>query len=195
MATNAEPKKIFEPENVAELLHGWLLHAHKGRARHDMAARRCDTLRFWIGGSAAVVSAVVGTSVFATLEKAEIDFRFKVGVAFIAIVAAILTNLTAFLNLAERAEKHRAAGVRYKIIIRELERIRALGDVAKAEPLVPELKKQLDALEEIAPVVPEHYYDKVEKEWKETGVKFVDKAICLYPSTAGHCPSKPKPQG
>jgi hypothetical protein len=196
MATNAQgdAKTIFEPENVPELLHGWLLHAHKGRARHDLAARRCDTQRFWIGGSAAVVSAVVGTSVFATLEKAEIDFLFKVGIAFIAIVAAILTNLTAFLNLAERAEKHRSAGVRYKIIIRELERLRA-HDFANAEILVPAMKKQLDDLEEIAPVVPERYYDQVEDEWKEKGVEFVGKAVCLYPGKAEHCPSKPEPQG
>jgi hypothetical protein len=194
MAAKREAKTIFEPECVRELLHGWLLHAHKGRARHDLAARRCDTQRFWIGGSAAVISAVVGTSVFTTLQGSGIDLPFKIAVAAIAIVAAILTNLTAFLNLAERAEKHRSAGVRYKIIIRDLEHIRA-HDLANADSLVLGLKKQLDDLEEIAPVVPERYYDQVEAEWKENGVEFVHKAGCLYPSKAGHCPSRSEAQG
>jgi hypothetical protein len=197
MATNAKPsiKLIFEPEDVRELLQGWLLHAHKGRARHDMAARRCDTRRLWIGGLAAVVSAIVGTSVFATLEKAEIGTTLKVALAAIAILAAILTGLTAFLNLAERTEKHRAAGVHYKIIIRDLERICAEASNKAAVPdkvasEVPAIKKQLDDLEEIAPVVPERYYERIEDEWKESGIEFVRKACCLYPSGAGHCPQR-----
>ena len=75
---------------------------------------------------------------------------------------------------------------------KELERIRA-HDFANAEALVPGLKKQLDDLEEIAPVVPERYYDQVEAEWKKKGIEFVGKAVCLYPDKAGHCPYRPKP--
>jgi len=240
MATIAErdAKKVFAPEDLKELLYGWLLHAHKGRARHDLAARRCNNLRYLVGGASTAATAIVGTSVFATLqtsvEKAPTDSRLGIVVAFVAIVAAILANLTALLNLGERADKHRAAGVRYKIIIRELEFIRAQGtadDKSKAseakpivaevietkpivtEPIVTEpieakpseakpieakaieskaieakatdLKKQLDDLEQTAPVVPERYYDQVEDEWKKAGVEFVPKACCLYSAKAG----------
>jgi hypothetical protein len=196
MATDApQPKTIFEPVDIPHLLQGWLVHAHKGRQRHDWAARRCDTHRRRIGGSAAVFSAIVGTSVFAVLEKAELDIMLKIGVAAIAIVAAILTNLITFLNLAEQAEKHRSAGVRYKIMIRELEYILCAPDNKPTNADAPGVKKQLDNLEETAPVVPEWLYAKVEEEWKKKGVHFVDKAICLYPypGTAGQCPSKPEP--
>jgi len=60
---------IFEPDNPNELLRGWLLHAHKGRDRHDLAARRSDHQRYLIGIPATITAAIVGTSTFAALQK------------------------------------------------------------------------------------------------------------------------------
>lgn len=178
----SDAKTIFEPDDTEQLLRGWLLHAHKGRERHDLAARRCDTYRLWIGGSAAVFSAIVGTSVFAALETANIGTTPKIVVAMTAILAAILTSLTTFLNLSERAEKHRSAGVRYKIVIRALERILSapVDGLANTDPLLAGIQKQLDDLEESAPVVPERLYDRIEDEWKKRGVEPVGKAADLY---------------
>src|SRR5437667_5886883 len=110
------PKLIFEPENVDQLLKGCLHHVHKVRDRHDLAARRCDRIRWWLGGSAAVLSAIVGTTIFAAVEK-HLDnssLTLKVLIISVGILAAILTGLSTFLNLAERTEKHRSAGVQYK---------------------------------------------------------------------------------
>jgi hypothetical protein len=185
MATNSresDVKRIFEPDDTEQLLRGWLLHAHKGRERHDLAARRCDSLRLWVGGSAAALSAVVSTSVFAALEAADISIILRIMVAAIAVLAAILTSLTTFLNLSERAEKHRSAGVRYKIAIRELERILSapVDRLANTDPLLTGIEKQLDDLEESAPVVPERLYDRVEEEWKTRKAEFVGKAADLY---------------
>jgi hypothetical protein len=185
MATNSREsgaKTIFEPDDAGQLLRGWLLHAHKGRERHDLAARRCDAFRLWIGGSAAALSAIVGTSVFAALERAESGTALRIVVAAIAILAAILTSLATFLNLSERAEQHRSAGVRYKIVIRELERILSapVDGLSNTDPLLAGIKGQLDDLEESAPVVPERLYDRVEDEWKKRTAEFVGKAADLY---------------
>jgi len=176
-------KKIFEPDNIEQLLRGWLLHAHKGRYRHDLAARRCDNNRLWLGSSAVVFSAIVGTSVFAALGKDASDISTKLLVAMTSILSAILTSLTTFLNLSERAEKHRSAGVRYKIVIRELERILStpVDGLTNADPSVGGIKKQLDELEESAPVVPERLYDRVENDWNTRGLHFVGRAADLYP--------------
>ena len=186
---HSEVQKIFKPGNIGELLLGWLIHAHKSRQRHDLAARRCDRIRLWVGGPAAVFSAIVGTSVFAALEKnasgaARSMSRFTIVIAAIGIAAAILTGLNTFLNLSERAEKHRSAGVRYKEVIRELERIASGGadSSTHADPLTTGLQKRLDELEESAPIVPERIYDRVEKEWKKRGMKFVTTANELYQS-------------
>ena len=119
---NAPPKKIFEPANREELLRGWLLHAHKGRDRHDLAARRNDTYRYWLDVPTIVFAAVVGTSVFATLES-QVDTNFKIGPGFVSIASAVLASLQTFYDFATHAASHRLAGVKYKTIIRELEQI------------------------------------------------------------------------
>jgi hypothetical protein len=181
-------KRVFEPGDTGEVLLGWLLHAHKGRQRHDLAARRCDRARLWLGGPAAVLSAIVGTSVFAALGKEVSNPIFKVGIAAISITSAILTALATFLNLSERAEKHRSAGVRYKEVIRDLERILSEGmnnlDQPPSDPSVAAgIQKRLDELEESAPIVAERIYDRVESEWNERGVAFINKAADLYKGT------------
>jgi hypothetical protein len=181
---SADPKLIFEPESTQQLLHGWLLHAHKGRERHDLAARRCDLTRRWLGGAATALAAVVGTSIFAAWEKdlGGSNRFFQFGIVTIAIASAVLTALSSFLNLAERTEKHRAAGVHYKKMIRELERIlsQPVDDLRPDHPEVTRLQEQLNELEENAPVVPEKLYQRIEDEWKQKGVKPVPIAEELY---------------
>ena len=176
------PRKIAEPLNVEELLRFWLIHSHKGRDRHDRAARRCDRIRLWLGGCATVFSAVVGTSVFAALSKTPSNIWVQVSVASVAILSAILTGLGSYLNLSERAEKHRFAGVRYKEAIRELERIMSVpvSSLSNADPSVTALRDRFDQLEESAPVVSERIYDQVDKDWNELSVVFVEKAEDLY---------------
>ena len=182
MTTSAtEAKKIFEPNNLQELLRGWLQHSYKGRQRHDRAARRLDRERLWLGASAAGLAALVGTSVFAALEK-EAPLYWKVLLAMIGILSAVLSGLSTFLNLPERAEKHRTAGVRYKAMIRELERIIS-GEVNPAlitAAAVTELQKRLDDLEENAPIVPERIYVLVDKDWNSHGVEVITKANDFY---------------
>jgi hypothetical protein len=175
---------VFEPENIEQLLRGWLLHAHKGRDRHDRAARRTDRQRLLIGGLAAVLSAVVGTSVFGALSSdGAVTFPVKALVGTLSIVAAILTGLNGFLNLAERTEKHRVAGVRYKLAIRDIERLlsASVEKLTRDDPAVVSVQHRLDELEETAPVVPERLYQAIEGEWRHRGAEFVGKAAELYP--------------
>ena len=189
--TGTNPKPIFEPESVEQLLRGWLLHAHKGRQRHDEAARRCDRTRRWLGGMATVFSAIVGTTIFAALEKQLADsspgisgFGLKAAIVAVAILSAILTGLSTFLNPAERTEKHRSAGVHYKKMIRELERIlsQPVADLTREDPSVTRIQQQLDEPEESAPAVPEDIYHQIEDQWNEHGVELVETAENLYRS-------------
>lgn len=164
---------VFEPDNPDELLRGWLLHAHKGRDRHDLAARRCDRQRILIGIPATVIGAVVGTSVFAALQESP-SRPVQIAVGVLAVVAAILTSLQSFLDLGARAERHRVAGVRYKAVIRRLEQmgIGTLDRLTLEAPVLTELRESLDALEEDMPVVPPRVYDAIEARYAEKD--FVD---------------------
>lgn len=61
-------KKLFAPEETQELLRGWQIHANKGRDNHELAARSLEHRYRQIGVASIVLSAVVGASLFATLE-------------------------------------------------------------------------------------------------------------------------------
>jgi len=73
-----------------------------------------------IGIPSVIASTVVATSVFSTLSES-VDVRLRIATGFIALLAAILAALQAFLSFGERAEKHRAAGARYGKIRRDID--------------------------------------------------------------------------
>lgn len=172
-------KKVFEPKNPKELLRGWLIHSHKGRQRHDQAARQLEHRRNWLGAFAAVLAAVVGGSVFAALEQGA-SKEWKLTLAMISVLSAVLASLSTFLNLAERAEKHRTAGVQYKAIIRELERGLADAKLAADPEAVEKLEKRLNELEENSPIVPLRLFKKVDDEWTERGMETITRAENFY---------------
>jgi hypothetical protein len=176
------PKKIFDPRNVEELIQGWLIHAHKGRDRHDKAARRCARNRLWLGGAASILSAIVGTSIFASFGEKFTSKYVQAVVILLGILSAILTGLSTFLNLSEQAEKHRSAGVQYKKVIRDLAFIRSQQSksLPDTNDLLTGIKKTLDDLEESAPVMPERIFDKIDNEYKNNGIMFAPTADELY---------------
>jgi hypothetical protein len=46
--SDSDPRKIAKPDCLNETLLFWLLHAHKGRQRHDTAARRYERCRLFL---------------------------------------------------------------------------------------------------------------------------------------------------
>lgn len=162
-AAGAMSKKLFEFANREELLRGWLLHAHKGRDRHDLAARRNDTYRYWLGVPAVILATVVGTSVFASLEKT-VDANFKIALGLASILSAVLASLQTFFDFGIRAESHRLAGAKHKAIIRELEQelTQPLKQLPEKDDFYDDLRTRLDALEAEAPVVPDGIYRHVD---------------------------------
>ena len=179
--SSSQTKKIFEPDSAEELLRGWLLHFHKGRQRHDRAARRLARARVWLGATATEFAVIVSTSIFAALEKDSSGF-WKIILPVISLLSAILSGLSTFLNLAERADKHRSAGVQYKAMIRELERrlSEGISNSTITPSVLDEIQKRLDELEESAPIVPEQIFLLVDKDWNLHRVEKISKAGDLY---------------
>lgn len=177
-----KPKKIFDPCNKEELLLGWLLHAHKGRDRHDEAARQLNGKHYTLGVPACVLSAVVGASIISSLE-ADIGWTIIVLIGLLSIAASALAGLQTFFNYSERAEAHRAIGVRYKAIIREIEEMLAREiktDDSNTLNELEGLRAKLDVLELDAPVMPQKIFDEIERKYKYSNVKFINRADDLY---------------
>jgi hypothetical protein len=160
------PKKLFEPANREELLRGWLLHAHKCRERHELAARRNDTYRYWLGVPTIVFATIVGSSVFASLD-AQVETSVKIILGLVSITSAVLASLQTFYNFAGRSETHRVVGIKYKVMIRELQQ--RLTGSAKNLPekadFLDDLRQRLDDLELEAPVVADSIHRRIEERY------------------------------
>ena len=184
----APPKRIFEPECKHELLQGWLLHSHKGRDRHDAAARRLNRNRTTLGLGAIFFSTLAGlTSTSLSAMPGEWSTWLNLGVAFCGFAAALLAGMQTFLRYEERIEKHHIAGVKYKSTIRQLE-LTLMGE--KHDACIKEdssikmesleaFRKDLDGLESESPVVSGKIYERIEARYRRN-VELVTKASELY---------------
>src|SRR5687767_10129624 len=173
----ADEKRLFAPHTIADLVSGWLVHAHKARDRHDLASRTYARGQYALGIPALIASTVVGTSLFASLSSRQVT---PLWVGLLSIGAAVLAAIQTFMDFGGRSDKHRLAGVKYKAAIRGLEYLNV--KLANGEQLTDEqitsVQVQLDNLEEAAPVVMPRIYDQVEARYQN--VKYVQEALELY---------------
>src|ERR1019366_3514304 len=107
-----------------DLLRVWLNRAHAVVAAHHQTAAYLQRMHYCLGIPVIVLSTIVGTTVFATLQKHVADdgagFSVKLAVGLFSIVAAVLSSLQTFLRLEDRAEKHRLAGIKFGALMREI---------------------------------------------------------------------------
>lgn len=181
-----DEKRVFSPESLKQLLTGWLLHAHKARDRHDLAARIYARGQYLLGVPTLLVSTIVGTSVFSALASKDTP---PLWVGILSIAAAALSAVQTFVDYGGRSGKHLLAAVKYKAAIRNLEHL--LMRLASSEQVsqddVDAVQAQLDTLEESAPVVMPKIYDRVEQRYRD--VKPVRDAMELYRSGPVHHPT------
>ncbi len=63
-------EKILAPEEIRELLRSGLVHARKEWKKHGEAARRLEPQYRTVGVASVILAAIVGASLFASLETA-----------------------------------------------------------------------------------------------------------------------------
>jgi len=173
-------EKIFAPEEPREVVRGWLIHARKSWKKQDEAARRLESRYRRIGVASAILSAVVGASLFATLEAAYEPWS-RIIAGMVSLASAVLSGLLSFYKFEERTEQHRAAAARYKAALRELERVHPPAGEAKPDTeTLRQIEAELDELEKSAPVVPQEIDQEVEGRYEV--YSFVAKAEDLRPA-------------
>ncbi len=151
----------------------WIRTGRVGIA-HYRTAEAAECWHKRIGIPNVIITAAVATSVFATLEQ-DTDLRLKIATGILAVVAAILVALQAFLNLADEAEKHKSAGGQYVTLRREIDIFRLEFEDAEES----EREKSLKSLKEIAvklgsldlesPSLSEAMFKKGEKDFDSSG--------------------------
>lgn len=129
---------------IKDVLNDWYQRVAATQRAHYRSADHFGRKSYWLGIPVIGLTTLVGTSVFATLQKQPAVW-LQITVGFASVAAAILASLQTFLGYSERAEKHRVAGAKYGALGRELEALRASEGSPSGED-VAELRKRLDTL-------------------------------------------------
>lgn len=158
--------------STEELLNDWYRRLRESQFSHYESAKEFDLMNYWLGIPSVILSTIVGTSVFATLnESVETSAKLLVGV--VSMLAATLTGLQTFLRFSERAEKHRAVAARYGALRREIEELLSLEKNITRELVAP-LREAIDRLAEEAPNVSTRIWRRTQKMLSRNTTNFFD---------------------
>ena len=127
-----------------QVLDDWYQRVAVTQRAHYLSTDHFGARKYWLGIPAVVLSTLVGTSVFATVQM-QPDLWPQISVGLASVLAALLTSLQTFLGYSERAERHRIAGAKYGALGRELEQLRAL-EVSPTADAMNDVRKRLDDL-------------------------------------------------
>lgn len=127
---------------------------------HYDVATHLDRRNYQLGIPVVVLSAIVGTSVFASVSL-DPSLYAKIGVGLISILVAVLGSLQTFLRLAERAEKHREAGARFGALLKEIEQHQAVQiPDDELTGWCTDFRVRWDRLSAESPTIPRRIYKK-----------------------------------
>jgi hypothetical protein len=138
--------------------------ASRTRRSHYIASAKADENNFRLGIPVVIITAVVGTSIFATLQENP-SIYIKIAAGILSLSATILAALQTYLGFSEKSAKHKEAGARYAAIWRRLDlldlELKNSGEAFR-QCAIDELKKIVAALDEAAKEslsVPDWAYD------------------------------------
>jgi hypothetical protein len=154
------------------LLEDWRRRAAAAKECHYRSATALRRAHAFLGVPVVVLTAVVGTSVFATLSDATISTGLRVAVGAISVGAAVLAGLQTFFRFAERAERHVIAADWYAALYRETSQVRAMPPSLRGAPkeCLDRLRKEMSKIGQQAPEIPEGLWQAVSRRYDVSDV-------------------------
>lgn len=123
---------------------------------HYKTADKLAKLHRRMSLGSALLSAVVGTTVFATLQS-QPSKHIQIAVGLVSLSSAVLAAVSSVLGYQEKAEKHRLAVAKYNSIGRRLELMLAGPAIDAGE--LRAVRDELAALAEEMPHIPRDVHD------------------------------------
>jgi hypothetical protein len=175
MSTDAKP--VSAPADIKALASQWFEIATEYANAHRLEARRLQSRNWLVGTPSVLLSAIVGTSIFAGIQQAAHSETFKWLLAGASMAAAGLASLVTFYDLAQRATKHKIASEEYSELARRLQllvassaqntldgwtralesvsqRLDAIGRRVELPPSMVVLRKEVHEIHEIKGMLP-----------------------------------------
>jgi hypothetical protein len=135
---------------VTQLARDWHKRVYAAQSAHYASTDKLRLLNYLVGVPAVVFASIVGTAIFAGLEK---DSPRALMVASVSILAAVLAALQTFLRFSERAAAHAKAADWYSAIRREIEEVLHLPveSRGKAKDFLDRVRKEINRVAQDAP--------------------------------------------
>jgi hypothetical protein len=148
-------RALGTPANIPD---EWYRRCSAVAVGHYKMAERLSSRHRWLSNCAAALSAIVGTTVFVTLQG-QPELWVKMGTGLLSVVSAVLAVLATNMGLQDRAERHRIAGARYNAVGRQLEQM-TMGATATLDDLTP-IRERLDTLSAEMPHIPKKVHKEI----------------------------------
>ena len=157
-------------ETKRQVLKEWHSRNSITQIAHYLSADKFRNKKLLLGIPTVILTTIVGTSVFATLQNSSNDTEpiVKILLGLASVTAAILSSLQTFLGYSERAEKHRLAGAKYGALGRELETLLTFPEDTIPQETIDKIRIQLDGLAIESPNNSQKIYILSEKVFKKS---------------------------
>jgi hypothetical protein len=137
-------------DQVKRLAEDWHQRVYAAQSAHYASAELLRRFHYIIGVPAVVFASIVGTAIFAGLEK---DSPRAMVVASVSILAAVLSALQTFLRLSERAAAHSTAADWYSAVRRDIEEVLHLPVESRGtvKDFLDRVRKEMNRVAQDAP--------------------------------------------
>lgn len=150
---------------TAAVLDEWKQRISRSHRAHKKAAAFYEAWSRRLGIIAAVLSAMVGTTVFSTLEEASLPIAIKVILGLLSVAAAVFAALQTYLKLPEVAQSHSKAATDFGDLRRRIERLEINPPTPeKLNDALTALDEEWRAISERAPIVTQKIYEQVDRQ-------------------------------
>lgn len=143
-----------------ELLILRIKKSHTMAKAHCQESVRSERKNNQLGIPVVILTAMVGTSVFATLQN-QPHISVQIIIGLISLLATVLASLQTFLRYAEKSTEHREAALKFERLQNELEQLLAypIEDDRSLDEKLTNLREEYHELAATFPNVPEHIWN------------------------------------
>jgi hypothetical protein len=136
-------------------LGSWYERSKKRQYAHYQAAIYYNKWHYLVSVPQVVLSAFVGTSVFATLRQ-DVGLKVRIMIGCVSVLVAVFGALQAFLRFSERSEKHRSTSAKSASAAREIEVVIERSEQGNKTPMdtLDRIARHIDSIDADAPGIP-----------------------------------------
>jgi hypothetical protein len=155
-APRGENASTEQPPGTLQQWQNGLRISHIGHSQAESFYRR-----YWrfLGVGVIVVSSLVGTTIFASLESSP-SFWWRLAAGILSLAAAVGAALQTFLGFGELADRHRDAARAYGTIPRQLEQELLGADDDLDAAVLEKIRVAWDDADQAAPALPQRIHDR-----------------------------------